>query len=1020
MEQSPINFLEQIAEHYLPLFNHQPSRVKFIFPSRRAILFFKHYLGQKAEQPIFAPECLTVNEFILSLQDELELAEETELLFLLHQAYSEVRAMEDVEPLEEFLYWGRIILGDFDTIDRYLAPVRGVLTNLADYKELEDDYSYLSEESRALILSYWSQMGRKLSSEHEEQNTLREKFLAFYSSLHPTYQLFTERLLNMGIAYEGLIYKCVAQDIDRIADRLTEADTRLVFVGLFDISTSEEKIFRTLYKRDLAEFCWDEQVHPLKQGADNPQASPHPCRLMYERIRRHLGQVKGAWCDPYNQRSYLPKRVTAISTSSVVGQVKAIPELLDQLIPKAEDDADSPELSSAIILANDGLLFPVIGSIPSRYSTLNISLGYPLDRTPISVFISSWTQLVEASASGRYTSDRVLDLLSHQLLCQHYPLLEQLSDRIHTGGLFYLSAEWLQAQYQSLQTQEETQTNSRLPICQVLFSPHRVGIDFLMQLDNLLEDIITHSLIEGAQEEEEEEEELDEDKQSAEAKLVPLSLFDAEFILHYRSLIERLRGLLRLYNYQQVGTSIVLKLLDGLSSGITIPFQGNPLKGLQVMGLLESRLLHFPNLIYIGATDGDLPKGQSKISLIPHELRQGYQLPQRSDEQAAATYRFYQSIAGIEHLTVLYSGTLSRYIMQLEYLYNVDVEHLTAEARPEGQQASPLTINKELSNIQESLNKYLAPTADALALSPTAIITYLNCPLRFYYQSILGIRERQEPEQLLTDNKFGDVFHEVISLLYKPYEDGKEIPQSLYAQYLKSPSSLLPLVRGAYTHLFNPKHPSNLKINSPLQGLSELNSQLICQYLISQLQHDKSTPNLHYISGELKVSNAYIKTPKGRRVNLKGTIDRIDSIGPAHTPSPYIRILDYKTGKDKKLTIHSATQMLERISEYKAIVQTLIYCELLLSYGGAYSRYQPCDLHPGLLLMRQLNEGDGYYEVGYTLGKEPLESYECIRTNFLEALGSKLDELFDIDKPFEQCQSSDYCKTCSFRLSCGR
>lgn len=1020
MAQSANNFLEQIAEHYLPLFDHQPSKVKFIFPSRRAILFFQHYLAQKAERPIFAPECLTVNELILSLQDELELADEAELLFLLHQSYSEARAMEDVEPFEEFLYWGRIILSDFDTIDRYLAPVCGLLTNLAEYREIEDDYSYLTEESKNLILSYWERLGRKLSTESEEQSALRNKFLAFYQSLHPTYLSFTERILGMGIAYEGLIYKRVAQAIESIADRLSDAGTHLIFVGLFDISPSEEKIFRTLYKRGLAEFCWDEQVHPLQHPTDNPQAPAHPCRLMYERIRSHLGQVKGAWCDPYAQRSYLPQRVTAISTSYIVGQVKALPQLLEQLIPQDEEEGTSPNLSTAIILSNDGLLFPVIGSIPERYSALNISMGYPLDRTPIAVFISSWTQLIEASSSsGRYTSDRVLDLLSNQLLSQHYPLLEQLSDRIHGGGLFYLTAEWLQTQYQSLQTQQDVAETDRLPICQVLFSPHRVGVDFLTQLDTLLEDIITHSQIEGTEQEEEEAQE-EPAESSAEQRLITLSLFDAEFILHYRSLIERLLGLLRLYGYQQVGTSTILKLLDGLSSGITIPFQGNPLKGLQVMGLLESRLLHFPNLIYIGATDGDLPKSQSKVSLIPHDLRQGYQLPQRSDEQAAATYRFYQSIAGVEHLTVLYSGTISRYIMQLEYLYKVHVEHLTAEAKPEGQQASPLIVSKERADVQQSLYQYLSPALDAPALSPTAIITYLNCPLRFYYQTILGIRERQEPEQLLTDNKFGDVFHEVISLLYKSYEDGRQIPQSLYDRYLKAPNTLLPNVRGAYTHLYNPKHPSTLPITTPLQGLSELNCQLIVQYLISQLQLDQSTPNLHYISGELKISNAYILTPKGRRVNLKGTIDRIDSLGPADAPHPHIRILDYKTGKDKKQDIQSAKRMLEQISEHKAMVQTLIYCELLLSYGGKYARYQASHLHPGLLLMRQLSEQDNSYDVGYTLERKPLESYESIRTDFLAAIGSRLDELFDAEKPFTQCQSSDYCKTCSFRLSCGR
>lgn len=1027
MAQLSTNFLEQIAEHYLPLFNHQPSKVKFIFPSRRAILFFKHYLGQKAERPIFAPECLTVNELLLSLQDELEQAEEAELLFLLYQAYAEARAMEDIEPFEEFLYWGRIILSDFDTIDRYLAPVHGLLSNLADYRELEDDYSYLSEESRALILSYWERLGRKISTKGEEQETLREKFLAFYYSLLPTYQLFTERLLAMGIAYEGMIYKRVAQSMDSIADRLAEEGRHLVFVGLFDISPSEEKIFRTLYKRNLAEFCWDEQVQPLQPNTDNPQAPAHPCRLMYERIRTHLGQVKGAWCDPYTQRSYLPQSVTAISTSYAVGQVKALPELLSQLIPADQVDGSSPQLSTAIILANDGLLFPVIGSIPEHYTALNISLGYPLDRTPIAVFISSWTQLIEASTTGRYTSDRVLDLLSHQLLCQHYPLLEALSDRIHGGSLFYLSAEWLQDQYQQLQSRLEVPATERLPICQVLFSPHRVGVDFLTQLDALLEDIITHSQIEGSEDDEEEAEDQVSQEHSAEA-LIPLSLFDAEFILHFRSLIERLLGLLRVYNLQQIGTSTVLKLLEGLSSGITIPFQGNPLKGLQVMGLLESRLLHFPNLIYIGATDGDLPQSQSKISLIPHDLRRGYQLPQRSDEQAAATYRFYQSIAGVEHLTVLYSGTVSRYIMQLEYLYNVPVTHLTAEAKPEGQQAQALTASKNNSEIQQALAQYLSADPDAPALSPTAIITYLNCPLRFYYQTIRGIREWQEPEQLLTDNKFGDVFHEVISLLYKPYEDGKELPAHLYERYLKSPDALLPNVRGAYTHLYNPKHPSHLPISTPLQGLSELNSQLILQYLISQLQHDQSTPNLHYISGELKISGAYILTPQGRRVNLKGTIDRIDSLGSAHSPSPYIRILDYKTGKDKKQPIHSTERMLERISEHKAMVQTLIYCELLLSYGGKYARYQARDLHPGLLLMRQLSEKEGDYEVGYKLskelskelGRETLESYESIRGDFLHSLGRRLDELFDVDQPFVQCSSTDYCKTCPFRLSCGR
>lgn len=1019
------SFLQQVAQHYYKLFGKDISQKTFVFPSKRSLQFFRHYLSQEAKTPIFSPECITVNDFLSSLLPERRTLDHTALLFELYHSYRKVREGQELESFDEFVYWGNIILKDFDLIDRYLISAKELYTNLSDFKELQDDFSYMQEETLDILHGFWKNFkdhDLHTASRPDASLSSRERFLSFWLSLYPLYKHFNDQLLKCNYAYEGGLYRAIAEDAIEIVDRLPQ-QTSLIFVGLFDITPSEFRIFRTLRMRGYAEFCWDEHVHILSD-------KQHRAHRMMQKNKELLGYEQGSW---YRTGHTLPSEVEVISCASTVSQVKALPQVLTELGLNLELEEHALGLTTAIILPHDSLLLPTVGSIPSGYKHLNVTLGYPLSRTPIAIMISRWAELLQ-DMKGSYRVDNLLSLLSIQILVERFPSLIRLTERIGRQRSFRLSTEWVHQHYEQLLKQwDKDDGKSTEPplegysnIMQLLLPTTMGPLDFLAALRELLSVILTSSrLLRQAGEEIEEETDIytEEDGRPV------LSIFDAEFIHHYILLVNRLYSLIEEYHLHGMSLAATSKLLEGLSQGFTIPFEGHPLQGLQIMGLLESRALHFKHLIYLSAQEGLIPTDRHSNTLIPHALRVGYRLPTAEWQEAADSYRFYQSISGVEKLIMLYGkedntggkGEESRYILQMEFLYGVPIRRRTAQVTPRLTAARPIVVDKQSTAVLAQLARYFSQDEDHKSLSASRLSTYISCPLRFYYEAIQEIYEEQTPQELIAANDFGSILHRTIEKLYAPYIGGKFVPKHDIKRMLEEGNTLISrTVRESYSKQYD---------RNTLSALDKLYCNMIDTYIRSILQYDMlSKDEFAYLDSEGRFEGQ-LELSDGRLANIKGDIDRLDILYPeGDKSSPRLRLIDYKTGSDKLSKIGDWNKLIQQ-GDHKARMQILLYCELVHS-GKAHKTLfaevqRSYPIQPAVMLVRQMAHEQANYNPYLTYGMERgqgsiIDNYLEYRANFLDVMKTLLDELFDLSIPFTQTEDKEQCRYCPFALSCGR
>ena len=1021
-------FLHQVATHYYQQGANQLSKCRFIFPSKRAITFFRHHLSQLAtDQPLFAPRMETVSDFVRQLHPEAQVLDKTALLFELYQCYRAIRSErgETSESFDEFLYWGNIILKDFETCDRYLVRTDHLYRNLRDFKEISDDFSYLDDEARTLIQRFWGELPSLQSLKEENDESPKKRFLSFWECLHPLYNRFTARLYELGYIYDGLLYRWAAEHPEHVLNQLEEGE-RLVFVGLFYLTPSERKLFKTLKTAGRAAFCWDAAVEVVHDAT-------HPASKYFQKLLKDFGQVEGAWKDGAPGK-HLPQEIQVIECSSLLAQVKGLPSLLQEM----NLSSDSECLETAIILPDEGLLLPTASSIPEDIGSINITLGYPLDRTPIALMLKRWIALLTLNlkrreSSVRYPADQLLSLLGQGLITAHCPEATQLMERIRKSKRFFLPAKDL--------WQQENES----VLLHLLLDPLSEESDPLQRIEALL----TH-LIQRAQERA---------REGADDELTPsdvplegeerennegLSPFDLEFIHHYLRLINRLQGLIEQHQ-MQLGDEAMIHLLEGLVGTVTIPFEGDPLQGLQVMGLLETRLLHFPTMVYLSAQEGALPPKQYSDTLIPYTLRRGFGLPTgRADEDPGQDYTFFQSIARAKQLTFVVApnsegynlGEESRYISLLQYIYGCPIQRRPLHLEAQVEETMPIIKQKEGALwdafVQRTTTDPRTATEqkDISPLSPSSLSKYVACPLRFYYEYICRYREPESPNLLLAANEFGTILHRVMEECYRDLTQHAKVDQAapltfttitqeMIEKLLKSKGELSRRVRSAYCQALK------LDPKRPLSSLSSIYCQTIERYARELLTWDSAHTDFGYAASESKVYAAF-QLPDTTTVYFGGTIDRIDEVEGRY------RVVDYKTGGDKISIIKprgagSDFRWVDKLfdTDYKAILQTLIYCAGLAQTKGLDER----KIYPAIFrfrgedgLMKLTNKYQPLISlpIGEKHAKE-IVSYHEMKESFEPFLIEEiLTSLYDTEVPFTQSEDLKPCRYCPFALSCGR
>lgn len=958
-------FLYQIASLFYTTYKAQISRFVFVFPNRRTGLFFQKYLSEVSPKPLFSPTILTINDLFVQLSGK-QTADRISMLFKLYKIY--LYHSGSTETFDEFLYWGEMLLNDFDDVDKYMADARMLFTNVTDLREIENDFSFLSPEQIAAIRTFWSSFYPKGDSPNQTE------FLAVWKTLYTLYNEFRETLAAENKGYEGMIFREVVEQLEQNTCRDLPYE-KIVFVGLNALSVAEERFLIQLQKRGIADFYWDYASPKVKDR--NNKASYF--------VERNLRQFPSQLVLEQDSEVTSETKIDVIGIPSGIGQAKHVYNILNDLCKEGDMDAEEA-LRTAVILPDEHLLIPVLNAIPEQIKRINVTMGYPLAGTPIASLMEF---ILALQKNVRYVNRQptfyfrdVLPILNHRYVTVTSPvIITQLVKDIVENNKIHIA-------YTEL---------NKTPLLSILFTPITTVesfSDYLIQVLQVLNKMMTNKT------EEEEEEETTQRTNDIEQ----------EFIFHYFATVNRMKEVIQEANIE-MKIETYFRLLKRMTETITIPFKGEPLSGLQIMGVLETRALDFDRIIILSMNEGIFPLKKAANSFIPYNLRRGFGLPTYEHQDSVWAYHFYRLIYRANHISLLYdtrnnglqTGEVSRFVHQLRYHYEEPIQNKLIVYNVASSKTPALQINKT-----EAVMAQLATYQQGgkRMISASAINTYLDCPLKFYFSVLEGLQEEKEVSETIESDVFGSILHKVMEVLYKPL-CGKLVTADLLKIIRQDKITLSATINQAFAEVFFKKDTVR-----PLTGQNYLIGEMIRKYVEKIIERDSKLTPFYYLESERKIKKTITLTDK-RKIQLKGIIDRVDKVGNT------IRIIDYKSGSGTTLfsTIENLFNKEEK-ERSKAVMQVFLYTWM---YGVTSAENT---LQPGIYYMRSLFShtfNPGIFQRTEKRGKnEQVLDFADYYTEFEAGLRNCLDEIFGKETPFVQTKNTKNCSYCPFKTICGR
>lgn len=953
-------FLSQIASIFYQQYGAEVSKLAFVFPNRRTGLFFQKYLSEVAGKPIFSPTILTINDLFVQLSGK-QAADRINMLFMLYEIY--IRHSGSTETFDEFLYWGEMLLNDFDDVDKYMADARMLFTNVTDLREIENDFSFLDEDQIAAIRTFWSSFYPKGDSPNQEE------FLAVWKILYTLYDELKNALAAEGKGYEGMIFREVVEYLEQGND-CDLPYTKVVFVGLNALSVAEERFLLQLQKIKIADFYWDYASDKVKDP--NNKASYF--------VERNLKNFPSEY--PLPKEETPDTQIEVIGIPSGIGQAKQVYTLLNEL---CRDDAMTAEeaLRTAVILPDEHLLIPVLNAIPEQIRRINVTMGYPLAGTPVA---SLMEYILALQKNVRYVDRQpvfyfrdVLPILNHRYISTTSPeIVTALIRDIAENNKIYVTTGDL----------------AKTPLLSVLFIPVTDVDTFSDYLINVLQELnkVMYSLT-------------DEEDEDATQRTNDL---EQEFIFHYFTTVNRMKELM-----QDTGVEMKIetyfRLLKRVTDTITIPFRGEPLSGLQIMGVLETRALDFDRLIILSMNEGIFPQRKAANSFIPYNLRRGFGLPTYEHQDSVWAYHFYRLIYRASHVSLLYdtrsnglqTGEVSRFVHQLHYHYEQPMQNKLVVYNVSSAKTPALQVQKT-DEVMERLAMFRK--GGSRAISASAVNTYLDCPLKFYFSVVEGIREEEEVSETIESNVFGSILHKVMEELYQPL-CGKMVTADLLKAIRKDTPALTGAIARAFAEIF-----FKTDVVRPLTGQNFLIGEMIRKYVEKVLERDSKLTPFKYVESERKINRLFTLSDRSE-IQLKGFIDRIDEVKDT------IRIIDYKSGSGTSLftSIESLFDGTEK-DRSKAVMQVFMYSWM---FGEPPAGKE---IQPGIYYLRTLFSDSFDASVSRRVDRksEMVTDFSKYSADFEQGLRSCLDDIFGCEKPFVQTSVEKVCVWCPFKDICGK
>lgn len=959
-------FLYNVAQAYYKEFGARVSRFTFVFPNRRAGLFFQKYLSEIAGKPIFSPEILTISDLFQRLS-KLKVADRIEQLFLLYDIYKDIS--RTVETFDEFLFWGEMLLNDFDDVDKYMADARQLFSNIQDLKEIDAGFSFLTEEQIIAIRRFWE------SFIPIGESIRKKDFLEMWQVLFELYNNLRIRLTERGLAYEGMIFREVAEKAKQKED-IDLPFERLVFVGLNAHSKSEEEFLRYLQRAGIADFYWDYSSSLVKDPKNRASHFIDKNKMLFP-----------------SQLSLSPEEINmekpileVIGIPSAVGQAKHVHSIIETLIKDEQIVSSTEALKTAVILPDENLLLPVLYSIPETIEQINVTMGYGLSNSSISGLMEHIFELQknvrETNGSYGYYFRFVVPILNHRYLMN---ILPEETKSLRLDILKYNKV---------IVSIEDLNIH---PLLSLIFTPVRDWKDIADYLRNILTVLEKSLLIRK------EEEETGENVNTTRS-----SDMEREFVIEYYKTINKMEDALTKAD-TEIKNDTYFKLLKKLITGVSVPFEGEPLSGLQIMGVLETRSLDFDNLIILSMNEGIFPMKKAANSFIPYNLRKGFGLPTYEHQDSIFAYHFYRLLNRAKRTYLLYdtrteglqSGEVSRYFLQLKHLYSdwFDIREYQAVYEVSSSESLAISVPKA-PHIIEKMDVFLTGER---SLSASAINMYLDCPLQFYFSVVEKMEEEDEIAETIEASTFGSIFHSVMEWLYRPLE-GKMVTADLLHKIAKNDKLITETLELSFA-----KNYFKTESVKKLTGQNYLTGEVIRRYVKKVLETDAGLTPFIYKQSEKRIEQKYT-TSTGKDIYLKGFIDRVDEVR-GHT-----RIIDYKTGKGT-LKFKDIGELFDKElkDRPKAVMQVFMYAHLYMI------EFPEVILEPGIYYLRNLFDANFNPDVEYNsvaAGKVKVTDFSGFRKEFREHFERCLDEIFDPEVPFTQTLTGKPCEWCAFTGIC--
>lgn len=957
------SFLKLVAADLYKHTEGNLAHTAVVFPNKRAGLFFNEYLVQESESPIWSPAYVSISELFRSLSP-WEVGDPVKLVCELYKIFR--RETQSTETLDDFYFWGEMLISDFDDADKNKVDTDKLFSNLQDLRNIMDDYTFIDDEQEEAIRQFFQNFSI------ERRTALKERFISLWDVLGNIYKGFRESLASQNIAYEGMMYRHVIEHLN--VDKLPYE--KYVFVGFNVLNKVEHTLFTQLKDAGKAVFYWDYDEFYMKE---NRQAVTHEAG---EFIRRNLRDFPSPLSGELFKNLSKPKEVHYIASSTENAQARYLPQWI-------RNNLTTPEKETAVVLCNEALLQPVLHSLPAEVKHVNITMGFPLSQTPVYSFLIALLELHTHGfnfKSGRYTFQSVVTLLKHPYTRQLTGQAELLEKELTRNNRFYPLPGEL--------GKDEFLTR--------LFTPLSGNLNLCIRLSETLQQVagIYQANTSGTED------------TDAFNQLYRESLFKAYTTINrFRTLIEE--------DELTVQSETFRRLLVKVLSATNIPFHGEPAIGMQVMGVLETRNLDFRHLVLLSVNEGQLPKSGGDSSFIPYNLRKAFGMTTIEHKIAVYAYYFYRLLQRAERITLMYNtssdglnrGEWSRFMLQflIEWPHPITRQFLEAGQSPQG--TSPITVEKTPDVMRRMQSLFDVRANPKAKFSPSALNYYLDCPLKFYYRYVAGLSAPDEVSAEIDSATFGSIFHYAAEHIYKDLTThGKVINKEALETLLRNEVKLQDYVDTAFKKLFF-NVPQNEK--PEYNGVQLINSAVIARYLKQLLQNDLRYAPFTFIASEMEVDEPIdIQTPKGViKSRIGGIIDRMDS------KDGTLRIVDYKTGGDADTPPHVESLFIPDKKRSNYVFQTFLYAAIMC-------RKQPTmKIAPALLYIHRA--ATETYSPVIQMGeprkpKEAVEDFSKYEKEYRERLQGLLEEIFNPEKSFTQTEIIEKCTYCDFKALCKR